>query len=47
MTVTDYVLSAIEATLLNTPANYAYQEEITKTFLTTAGNGKMFLLVNR
>ena len=37
MTVTDHVLSAIESTLLKTPANYPYQEEITKTFLATAG----------
>ena len=33
MTVTDHVLSAIESTLLKTPANYPYQEEVTKTFL--------------
>ena len=26
MTVTDHVLSAIESTLLKTPANYSYQE---------------------
>ena len=31
------MLSAIESTLLKTPANYPYQEEITKTFLATAG----------
>ena len=37
MTVTDHVLSAIESTLLKTPANYPNQEEITKTFLATAG----------
>ena len=37
MTVTDHVLSAIESTLLKTPANYPYQEEITKTYLATAG----------
>ena len=37
MTVTDQVLSAIESTLLKTPANYPYQEEITKTILATAG----------
>ena len=37
MTVTDHVLSAIDSTLLKTPANYPYQEEITKTFLVTAG----------
>ena len=37
MTVTDHVLSAIESTLLKTLANYPYQEEITKTFLATAG----------
>ena len=37
MTVTDLVLSAIESTLLKTPANYPHQEEITKTFLATAG----------
>ena len=37
MTVTDLVLSAIESTLLKTPANYPYQEEITNTFLATAG----------
>ena len=36
MTVTDHVLSAIESTLLKTPADYPYQEEITKTFLATA-----------
>ena len=37
MTVTDHVLSDIDSTLLKTPANYPYQEEITKTFLATAG----------
>ena len=37
MTVTDLVLSAIESTLLKTTANYPYQEEITNTFLATAG----------
>ena len=37
MTVTAHVLSAIESTLLKTPANYPYQEEITKSFLATAG----------
>ena len=37
LTVTDHVLSAIESTLLKTPANYPYQEEITKTILATAG----------
>ena len=37
MTVTDNVLSALESTLLKTPANYPYQEELTKTFLATAG----------
>ena len=37
LTVTDHLLSAIEPTLLKTPANYPYQEEITKTFLATAG----------
>ena len=37
MTVTDHVLSANESTLLKTPANYPYQEEITKKFLATAG----------
>ena len=51
MTVTDHVLSAIESTLLKTPANYPYQEEITKHFLqqlvSAAGNRKTFLLVNR
>ena len=53
MTVTDHVLSAIESTLLKTPANYPYQEEITKTFIATqqlvsaAGNGMIFLFVNR
>ena len=37
MTVTDHVLSAIESTLLKTPANYPYQKEITGTFLATVG----------
>ena len=37
MTVTDHVLSANESTFLETPANYPYQEEITKTILATAG----------
>ena len=37
MTVTDHVLSAIESTLLKTPANYPYEEEITKKILATAG----------
>ena len=37
MTVTDHVLSAIESTLLKTPANYPYQEELQKKFLSTAG----------
>ena len=37
ITVTDHMRSAIESTLLKTPANYPYQEEITKTFLATAG----------
>ena len=37
MTVTDHVLSAIVSTLLKTPANYPYEEEITETFLATAG----------
>ena len=53
MTVTDHVLSVTESTLLKTPANYPYQEEITKKkhFLqqlgSAAGNRKIFLLVNR
>ena len=51
LTVTDHVFSAIESTLLKTPANYPYQEEITKTILaplvSAAGNRKIFLLVNR
>ena len=37
MTVTDHVLSAIESTLLKTPAIYRYQEDVTKTFPATAG----------
>ena len=37
MTVTDHVPSAIESTLLESPANYPYQDEITKTFLATIG----------
>ena len=37
MNLNDHVLSAIESTLLKTTANYPYQENITKTFLTTAG----------
>ena len=37
MTVADHVLSAIESTLLKTPAIYPYQEVIFKTFLATAG----------
>ena len=47
MTVTDQVLSAIESTLLKTPANYPHQEEITKTFLPTAGDMKIYLLGNQ
>ena len=37
MTVTDYVLSSIEKTLLKNPANYIYIEVVPKTFLATAG----------
>ena len=37
MTVNDHVLSAIESTLLKTPANYPFQEKNIKTFLATAG----------
>ena len=36
MTLTDYLLSTILSTLMKTPANNPYQEEITKTFLATA-----------
>ena len=51
-TVAGHVLSATESTLLKTPANYLYQEEITKTFLATAGQRSwqqedIFVLVNR
>ena len=37
MTVTDYVLSLIEKTLLKNPAIYNYIEVVPKTFLATAG----------
>ena len=37
MTVTDHVLSAIEKTLLKTPAVYRYTEVLPRTFLATAG----------
>ena len=37
MTVTDYVLSSIEKTLLKNPAIYNYIEVVLKTFLATAG----------
>ena len=37
MTVTDYVLSSIEKTLLKNPAIYNYIEVVQKTFLATAG----------
>ena len=37
MTVTDYVLSSIEKTLLKNPAIYNYIEVVPKTFLATAG----------
>ena len=39
MTVTDHVLSAIEPTLLETPANYPYLGEINKSLLATARQG--------
>ena len=37
MTLNDDVMSAIEKTLLNSPAFYPYFETITKTFLASAG----------
>ena len=37
MTVTDYVLSSKEKTLLNKPAIYNYIEVVPKTFLAPAG----------
>ena len=37
MTVTSHVLSAIEKTLLKTPAVYRYTEVLPRTFLATAG----------
>ena len=37
MTVADHVLSAVEKTLLKTPAVYRYTEVIPRTFLATAG----------
>ena len=37
MTVTDYVLSSIEKTLLKNPAIYTYIEVVPKNFLTAAG----------
>ena len=37
MTVTDHVLTAIEKTLLNTPAMYRYTEVLPRTFLATTG----------
>ena len=37
MTVTDYVLSPIEKTLLKNPTIYNYIEVVPKTFLATAG----------
>ena len=37
MTVTDYVLSSIEKTLLKNPAIYNYLDVVPKTFLTSAG----------
>ena len=47
--VTDHWLSANESTLLETPANYSYEEEITKRICNSwsahAGNRKIFLLV--
>ena len=36
MSVTDHRFPVIESTLLKTPANYPYQEQISKTFLATA-----------
>ena len=36
MTVTDYVLSSIEKTLLKNPAIYNYIEVVPKTFFATA-----------
>ena len=37
MTVTDFVLSSIEKTLLKTPAIYNYIEFLPRTFLATTG----------
>ena len=37
MTVTDFVLSSIEKTLLKTPAIYNYIEVLPRTFLATTG----------
>ena len=49
--VPNHVHSAIESTLLKTPAKYPYQEEITKAFLATASQRswqqEYILLVSR
>ena len=37
MTLNDDVVSAIEKTLLSSPASYSYLETITKTFLASTG----------
>ena len=37
MNVADHVLTAVERTLLKTPALYRYTEVIPRTFLATAG----------
>ena len=37
MTIADHVLSAIEKTLLKTPAVYRYTEVLPRTFLATRG----------
>ena len=37
MTVSDHVLTAIEKTLLKTPAVYRYTEVLPRTFLATTG----------
>ena len=37
MTIADHVLTAIEKTLLKTPAVYCYTEVLPRTFLATTG----------
>ena len=51
MTLNDTVVSAIEKTLLSSPASYPYLETLTKTFLAstgyTVGNKKTYLRENQ